>query len=102
LEAEEKRKFKGKGKFVFDLYKQILMAAKSDRHVLITGEPGTGKELVAQEINEYSGRKPMISINIGALTGDVVNSELFGHEKGAFTGAATKRKGTFERAEGGT
>ena len=72
--------------------------------VLILGETGTGKELIAQAVHDLSGRKDnaLISVNCAALSKDLIESELFGHEKGAFTGAHSQRKGRFERAHGGT
>ena len=78
--------------------------APSDGRVLIMGENGTGKELVAAAIHAGSGRKhsPFVKLNCGAVAKDLVESELFGHEKGAFTGAVSSRKGRFELADGGT
>ena len=86
---------------VFDL---IERAAPSDETVLITGESGSGKELVAQALHRLSRRaqRTMIPLNCSAISKDLLESELFGHEKGAFTGAQTKRKGLFEEADGGT
>ena len=86
---------------VFDMVAQV---SKSDATVLIRGESGTGKELVAQAIHYNSPRaaKPLIKVNCAALPETVIESELFGHEKGAFTGAITTRKGRFEIANGGS
>ncbi len=82
----------------------MAQVAESDANVLILGESGTGKEVVAQSLHRYSQRKgnAFVPINCGAIPGDLLESELFGHEKGAFTGAVTARKGRFELAEGGT
>jgi DNA-binding NtrC family response regulator len=86
---------------VFALIKKI---APMDVSVIIGGETGTGKELVAQAIHELSGRKkgPMVVLDCGAIPPNLIESELFGHEKGSFTGAMTARPGAFERAHGGT
>jgi DNA-binding NtrC family response regulator len=82
----------------------IRIVAPTDTTVLITGESGTGKELVARSIHNLSMRRymPMVVIHCGALTETLLESELFGHEKGAFTGAQYRKKGKFEVAEGGT
>ena len=88
-------------KSVLNLIKQV---AKTDATVLINGETGTGKELVARAIHEESDRngKPLIRINCGAIPANLIESELFGHEKGAFTGATASRKGRFLLADKGT
>lgn len=82
----------------------IVLVAPHDTKVLITGETGTGKELVAKTIHENSARKHhnMISVNCAALPADLIESEFFGHEKGAFTGAITQKTGKFELAHKGT
>jgi len=83
---------------------EVEQVAPADSSVIITGESGTGKELVARAIHSNSSRKyfPLISVHCGALSESLLESELFGHEKGAFTGAAFNRKGRFEMADGGT
>ena len=83
---------------------QIAQVAPTDSTVLIQGETGTGKELVARAIHEQSARRerPLITVNCAALPRELVESELFGHEKGAFTGAVQQRRGRFELADGGT
>jgi DNA-binding NtrC family response regulator len=86
------------------VYQEIDLAAASDSPVLITGETGTGKELAARAIHDLSPRKkgPFIAVNMGALPKELVESELFGREKGAFTGADVRKRGRFALAEGGT
>jgi transcriptional regulator with PAS, ATPase and Fis domain len=86
------------------LLEQIDVAARCDFTVLVSGESGTGKELVARAIHQQSARavKPFVSVNCGALTETLLESELFGYERGAFTGANEKRKGLFEAAHTGT
>jgi sigma-54-specific transcriptional regulator len=82
----------------------ILIAAPDDITVLITGEPGTGKEIAAHAIHQLSGRArgPFVVANCGAFPESLLESELFGYVKGAFTGAVSNRKGLFEEANGGT
>jgi len=86
------------------LYKQVAYASDSNAPVLIQGESGTGKELVARAIHKHGQRasKPFVAVNCGALTETLLDSELFGHVRGAFTGAVADRKGVFEQAHGGT
>ncbi len=87
-----------------DIFELIQTIADSSANVLIHGETGTGKELVARAIHEASGRhgKPFVALDCSALARELLESELFGHEKGAFTGATDRRIGRFERANGGT
>ncbi|MFC1495676.1 sigma-54-dependent transcriptional regulator [Thermodesulfobacteriota bacterium] len=94
----------GKSRPMQDIYDLIRKVSQSKTSVLITGGSGTGKELIANAIHYNSQRKgrPFISINCGALTETLLESELFGHEKGAFTGAVSMKKGRFELADGGT
>lgn len=87
-----------------DVFRAIGRLSKSNINVLITGESGTGKELVALSLHKHSPRanKDFIALNTAAIPKDLLESELFGHEKGAFTGAQAQRKGRFEQADGGT
>lgn len=89
---------------MFEIFRRISDVAATDATVLITGESGTGKELIAEAIHYKSLRKsgPLIRVNCAAITETLINSELFGHEKGAFTGATAQKKGYFELAEKGT
>ena len=103
----EKHKFSniiGRSKPMLRIYDLIGKVAYSKASVLITGPSGTGKELIAKAIHYESPRKnrPFVSVNCGALTETLLESELFGHEKGAFTGAVALKKGRFELADGGT
>jgi len=87
-----------------EVFRAIGRLSQSNATVMITGESGSGKELVARAVHRHSPRsdKPFIAINTAAIPRDLLESELFGHERGAFTGAATQRRGRFEQAEGGT
>ncbi|MBL7715229.1 MAG: sigma-54-dependent Fis family transcriptional regulator [Bdellovibrionales bacterium] len=94
----------GKSAKIIEIYKTLARAALSQSNVLVTGESGTGKELVARAIHENSQRrqKPFVAVNCGALAENLLESELFGHVRGAFTGATHDKKGLFEEANGGT
>ena len=94
----------GKSKNMQDVYALMQRAAESDITVLVQGESGTGKELVAKLIHYNSPRKsgPFVAVNCAAIPETLIESELFGHERGAFTGASTRRIGQFEHAQGGT
>lgn len=94
----------GRSRYMQDLYQQIEIAAKSNAPLLIMGETGVGKELVAQAVHSQSTRAdgPFVPVNAGALPETMIESELFGHAKGAFTGAVTERDGTLITASGGT
>jgi DNA-binding NtrC family response regulator len=94
----------GKSAPMIGVYKLIAQAARADATVLIMGESGTGKELVARAIHDFSARRsrPFLSVNCSGLTDTLLEAELFGHTRGAFTGAANERGGLFEAADGGT
>jgi DNA-binding NtrC family response regulator len=94
----------GQDRKMFKIYEMITAVAKTSASVLITGESGAGKELIAEAIHYRSNRrdKPFCRVNCAALTESIIKSELFGHEKGAFTGADTQRIGLFEKAHEGT
>jgi len=94
----------GESEVMFDVFDTIKRVAPTGSSVLITGESGTGKELVARAIHDKSQRKakPFVKVSCAALSEGVLESELFGHEKGAFTGSVKARKGRFELADGGT
>ena len=94
----------GESPAIGNLQSMIARVAPRDTSVLVTGESGTGKELVAQALHRLSARaeKPFVAINCAALTDTLLESELFGHERGAFTGAVVQKKGKLEMAEGGT
>jgi two-component system, NtrC family, nitrogen regulation response regulator GlnG len=94
----------GRSAAMQDIYRLIARLTQTDLTVTIVGESGTGKELVAKALHDFSKRKrgPFVAINMAAIPRDLIESELFGHEKGAFTGAAGRMAGRFEQAEGGT
>jgi transcriptional regulator with GAF, ATPase, and Fis domain len=105
MEAEYRRQtVVGTSKRIRALLADVDVVAATDATVLITGETGTGKELVAKEIHQRSPRRDrvLVKVNCAALPGELVESELFGHERGAFTGATQQKKGRFELADGGT
>ena len=94
----------GRSPAMQDIYRMLARMMQTDLTVMITGESGTGKELVARALHEYGRRRngPFVAINMAAIPRDLIESELFGHEKGAFTGAQNRSTGRFEQAEGGT
>ncbi|MBL6930362.1 MAG: nitrogen regulation protein NR(I) [Rhodospirillales bacterium] len=94
----------GRSPAMQDIYRTLARLMGTDLSVLITGESGTGKELVARALHDYGKRRlsPFVAINMAAIPRDLIESELFGHEKGAFTGAVQRGSGRFEQAEGGT
>jgi len=94
----------GRSPAMQEIYRVIARLTQTDLTVMITGESGTGKELVARVLHDYGRRRsgPFVAINMAAIPRELVESELFGHEKGAFTGAHTRMPGRFEQAEGGT
>ncbi len=94
----------GESELIRQVRQNIEIAAGLDLSVLIIGEPGTGKELVARGIHKASSRagKPFVAVNCAAINPNLIESELFGHEKGAFTGAFARKPGRFEKADGGT
>jgi two-component system nitrogen regulation response regulator GlnG len=94
----------GRSPAMQDIYRVLARLMQTDLTVMIVGESGTGKELVARALHDYGKRRtgPFVAINMAAIPRDLIESELFGHEKGAFTGAASRNPGRFEQAEGGT
>lgn len=94
----------GRTRGMLEVYKQIALAADSSTPILVIGESGTGKELVARAIHDYGkgAARPFVAVNCGALAETLLESELFGHVRGSFTGAVADKKGLFEQANGGT
>jgi two-component system nitrogen regulation response regulator GlnG len=94
----------GRSAAMQEIYRVLARLMQTDLTVMISGESGTGKELVARALHDYGKRRsgPFVAINMAAIPRDLIESELFGHEKGAFTGANTRSSGRFEQAEGGT
>jgi two-component system nitrogen regulation response regulator GlnG len=102
--AETSGEIIGTSRKMQEVFKLVGRIAKSDITILITGESGTGKELIAKAIHRYSDRKdkPFLAVNCAALPPNLLETELFGYERGAFTGAVSSKKGLFEQASGGT
>ena len=103
-EADESLPLIGRSPAMQDIYRTLARLMGTDLTVMIVGESGTGKELVARALHDYGKRRaaPFVAINMAAIPRDLIESELFGHEKGAFTGATRRTAGRFEQAEGGT
>lgn len=104
FEVDDQLPFIGRSPVMQDIYRIIARLTSTDLTALIIGESGTGKEVVARALHRYSKRaeKPFVAVNMAAIPRELVESELFGHEKGAFTGANSRQSGRFEQAEGGT
>lgn len=104
LEDEEEMPLIGRSPAMQDVYRVMARLMNNDLTVMITGETGTGKELVAKALHDFGKRRnaPFVAINMAAIPRELIESELFGHEKGAFTGAVTRNIGRFEQAKGGT
>src|SRR5689334_17077015 len=94
----------GRSPAMQDIYRVLARLMQTDLTVMISGESGTGKELVARALHDYGKRRsgPFVAVNMAAIPRELIESELFGHEKGAFTGATTRNPGRFEQAQGGT
>ncbi|MFO1170889.1 MAG: nitrogen regulation protein NR(I) [Hyphomicrobiaceae bacterium] len=102
--AEKELPLIGRSAPMQEIYRIIARLTQSDLTVMISGESGTGKELVARALHDYSRRRngPFVAVNMAAIPRELIESELFGHEKGAFTGAQSRNAGRFEQADGGT
>jgi len=103
-EPGEQMPLVGRSTAMQDIYRALARLMQTDLTVMITGESGTGKELVARALHDFGKRRngPFVAINMAAIPRDLIEAELFGHEKGAFTGAMARSSGRFEQAEGGT
>ncbi len=103
-EIDERYRIIGESQTIKDLLSKVDAAAPSKGRILITGESGTGKELIARRLHSKSDRanKPFVKVNCAAIPGELIESELFGHKKGSFTGAIAERQGKFKQADGGT
>jgi two-component system nitrogen regulation response regulator GlnG len=103
-QPQENMPLVGRSPAMQDIFRSLARLMQTDLTVMISGESGTGKELVARALHDYGKRKngPFVAINMAAIPRDLIESELFGHEKGAFTGANARSVGRFEQAEGGT
>jgi two-component system nitrogen regulation response regulator GlnG len=101
---EEQLPLIGRSQAMQEIYRTLARLIATDLTVMITGESGTGKELVARALHDYGARRsrPFVAINMAAIPRELIESELFGHERGSFTGAAQRHHGRFEQAEGGT
>src|SRR5262245_2655328 len=104
LDLQRRSGILGRSRRIHEILETILQIGPSDIPVLVTGASGSGKELVARALYSVSRRqeRPFVALNVGALSETVLESELFGHERGAFTGAVARKAGVFERADGGT
>ncbi|OKH89958.1 nitrogen regulation protein NR(I) [Thalassospira sp. TSL5-1] len=103
-EGDDRLPLIGRSAAMQEIYRSLARLMNTDLTVMVTGESGTGKELVARALHEYGSRRhgPFVAINMAAIPRELIESELFGHEKGAFTGANERKVGRFEQAEGGT
>src|SRR5579863_3734623 len=103
-EVEEQLPLIGRSPAMQEIYRAIARLMGTDLTVMITGESGTGKELVARALHDFGKRRsgPFVAINMAAIPRELIESELFGHERGAFTGATARNMGRFEQAKGGT
>ena len=103
-DADEQLPLIGRSPAMQEVYRTIARLSTADLTVMINGESGTGKELVARALHDYGKRRagPFVAINMAAIPRELIESELFGHERGAFTGATSRSQGRFEQANGGT